>query len=213
MDKVDTSSVAKRPYRSPLREAQAAATRTRILDAALDTFLDTGYGGTSVAAIARAAGVSPETVYATFGTKRGIVAGLLERVDAEDRPRRAADMSRERGGGAGVELEILAEAAASFWTANGRLVRLLRQGIGDPEIGRLWQRRQQARRRLIVNLVRGWPPGSLRPGLDPDAAADLAWSLTTAELYEMLVGQRGWAIGAYVEWLRQALRRELLAAG
>lgn len=47
----------------------------------------------------------------------------------------------------------------------------------------------------------------------PDAAADLAWSLTTAELYEMLVGERGWAIDAYVEWLRGALRRELLARG
>ena len=211
MDKVNTSSVAKRSYRSPLREAQAAATRTRILDAALDTFLAAGYAGTSVAAIARAAGVSPETVYATFGTKRGIVAELLKRVDAEGRPRKVADLSRERGGGAGVELDILAEAAASFWTANGRLVRLLRQGIGDPEIGRLWQRRQQARRRLIVNLVRGWPAGSLRPGLEPDAAADLAWSLTTAELYEMLVGERGWAITAYVAWLRGALRRELLA--
>ena len=88
MDKVNTSSVAKRPYRSPLREAQAAATRTRILDAALDTFLERGYAGTSVAAIARAAGVSPETVYATFGTKRGIVAGSSSASTRRSRPRR-----------------------------------------------------------------------------------------------------------------------------
>jgi AcrR family transcriptional regulator len=213
MAKVNTSSVAKRSYRSPLRAAQAAATRTRILDAALETFLESGYAGTSVAAIARAAEVSPETVYATFGSKRGIVTGLLERVNAENRPRQAAELSRQRGGGAAVDLDILAEAVADFWTTNSRLVRLLRQGIGDPEIGRLWKGRQEARRRLIVNLVRRWPSGSLRPGLEPDAAADLAWSLTTAELYEMLVGERGWAIGGYVEWLRQALRRELLAEG
>jgi AcrR family transcriptional regulator len=213
MDEVNTSSVAKRRYRSPLREAQAAATRSRILDAALDTFLERGYQGTSVVAIARAAEVSPETVYATFGTKRGIVAGLLDRVDAEQRPRRAADLSRERGGGAGVEIDILAEAVADFWTTNGRLVRLLRQGIGDPEIGRLWQRRQAARRRLIVNVVGRWPAGSLRPGLEPGAAADLAWALTTVELYEMLVGERGWARDHYVVWLGRALRRELLGEG
>ena len=91
MDKVNTSSVAKRRYRSPLREAQAAATRTRILDAALDAFArPRATPGTSVAAIARSAEVSPETVYATFGTKRAIIAGLLERVDAEGRPSRAA---------------------------------------------------------------------------------------------------------------------------
>lgn len=211
MDKVNTSSVAKRRYRSPLREAQAAATRTRILDSALDTFLERGYAGTSVAAIARAADVSPETIYATFGTKRAIVAGLLERVNAEDRPRRAAALSLERGGGAGVELDILAEAVADFWTTNGRLVRLLRQGIGDPEIGRLWEGRNGARRRLIANIVPGWERDVLRPGLTPETASDLAWALTTAELYEMLVGDRGWAIDAYVDWLRQALRRELLA--
>jgi AcrR family transcriptional regulator len=213
MTEVNTSSVAKRRYRSPLREAQAAATRSRILDAALDAFLQAGYAGTSVVAIAKGAEVSPETIYASFGTKRGIVAGLLERVDAEDRPRRAAELSRERGGGAGVELDILAEGVADFWRTNGRLVRFLRQGIGDPEIGRLWNGRNEARRRLIVNIVRRWKAGEIRPGLAPDAAADLAWALTTAELYELLVDGRGWTIDAYVAWLRQALRRELLAAG
>jgi AcrR family transcriptional regulator len=212
MADVNTSSVAKRRYRSPLREAQAAATRARILDTALDTFLERGYAGTSVVAVARAAGVSPETVYATFGSKRGIVAGLLERVDAEDRPRRAADRSRERGGGPEVDLEILAEAVADFWMSNGRLVRLLRQGIGDPEIGRLWERRQRARRRLIGNLVGRWPAGSLRRGLTADTATDLAWALTTVELHEMLVGECGWTPDAYVAWLRGALRRELLVS-
>jgi AcrR family transcriptional regulator len=210
MDRVNTSSVAKRRYRSPLREAQAAATRSRILDSALDTFLEHGYAGTSVVAIARAAQVSPETVYATFGSKRGIVAGLLERVDAEDRPRRAAERSRARGGGPEVDLDILAEAVADFWTTNGRLVRLLRQGIGDPEIGRLWQGRQTARRRLLGNLIRRWPAGSLRNGLTTDTATDIAWALTTVELHEMLVGDCGWSPDAYVRWLRDALRRELV---
>lgn len=212
MGEVNTSSVAKRRYRSPLREAQAAATRSKVLDAALDTFLEGGYSGTSVAAIAKAAEVSPETIYATFGTKRGIVAGLLERVDAEQRPRRAAERTRERGGGPGVELDVLAEEVADFWRTNGRLVRLLRQGIGDPEIGRLWEGRNAARRRLIVNVVRGWPAGAIRAGLTPERGADVAWALTTPELYDMLVDERGWTIKAYVAWLGQALRRELLAA-
>ena len=210
---VNTSSVAKRRYRSPLREAQAGATRSKVLDAALDTFLERGYAGTSVAAIAKAAEVSPETIYATFGTKRGIVAGLLERVDAEHRPRRAAERSRERGGGPGVELDILAEEVADFWRTNGRLVRLLRQGIGDPEIGRLWEGRNSARRRLIANIVGGWSAGAIRPGLTPERAADLAWALTTPELYDMLVDERGWTIKTYVAWLGKALRQELLAAG
>src|ERR1044072_9021567 len=69
----------KRPYHSPLRQEQALATRQRILDAALDLFGAQGYGSTSIASIAREAGVVPETIYATFGSKRGIIDGLTER--------------------------------------------------------------------------------------------------------------------------------------
>ena len=50
------------PYVSPLRDAQAAATRRRILTAAAQAFAESGYAGTSLAAIARRAGVSTETV-------------------------------------------------------------------------------------------------------------------------------------------------------
>ena len=211
MDKVNTSSVAKRRYRSPLREAQAAATRARILDASLDAFAEGGYSGTSVAAIARRAGVSPETVYGTFGTKRGIIDGLLQRVDAEGRPQQAASLSEGRGGGPRAELAALAEVSADFWATHGRLVRLLRQGIGDPEIGEEWARRQAARRGLMHDVIARWPAGTTRRGLDPDAAADIAWTLTSHELYELLVGVRGWAHDAHVAWVGDALRRELLA--
>src|SRR5689334_3534815 len=138
MSEVNTTSVAKRRYRSPLREAQAAATRSRILEASLAELGARGYAATSVSAIARAAGVSPETVYATFGSKRGIVDGLLEQVDAEGRPQAAAALSRARGGGPRVDLDVLAEVSTGFWVAHGDLVRLLRQGIGDPEIGQEW---------------------------------------------------------------------------
>src|SRR5262245_26084593 len=107
MDDVNTSSVAKRRYRSPLREAQAAATRARILDAALQELSAGGYAATSVAAIAKAAGVSPETIYAVFGSKRGIVDALLGQIDAEALQQRAAALSRERGGGPRVDLDVL----------------------------------------------------------------------------------------------------------
>src|SRR3954471_22225827 len=69
----------KRRYHSPLRQEQALATRTRILDAALTLFGSQGYGATSISAIAREAGVVAETIYATFGSKRGIIDGLVER--------------------------------------------------------------------------------------------------------------------------------------
>ena len=62
-----------RTYASPLRERQRAATRAAVIEAAADRFVDQGYAATSIAEIARAAGVSPETVYGTFGTKREVL--------------------------------------------------------------------------------------------------------------------------------------------
>ena len=50
------------PYVSPLREAQAAQTRLRVLEAAASVFGSSGYSGTSLPAIAAEAGVSLETV-------------------------------------------------------------------------------------------------------------------------------------------------------
>ena len=50
------------PYVSPLREAQAAETRRRVLDSAARVFATGGYAGTSMTRIAADAGVSVETV-------------------------------------------------------------------------------------------------------------------------------------------------------
>ena len=58
-----------RPYNATRRREQAEQTRMRILDTARDLFVDRGYGRTTVADIARDAGVAAETVYAAFRNK------------------------------------------------------------------------------------------------------------------------------------------------
>ena len=59
----------KRPYRSTRRREQADETRRRILRAAHDLFISQGYGRTTIAEVASAAGVAVETVYAAFRNK------------------------------------------------------------------------------------------------------------------------------------------------
>ena len=66
----------KRPYESPRRRAQAAATRHQILDAAQRLFEADGYAATTMAAIAREAGVALKTVYVAFETKGGVLRAL-----------------------------------------------------------------------------------------------------------------------------------------
>jgi len=68
-----------RKYHSPVREQQAGQTRERILDAARRLILNKGFADSTIEAIASEAGVAAPTVYAAFGSKRGIVQGLMER--------------------------------------------------------------------------------------------------------------------------------------
>src|SRR5262245_60666559 len=67
-----------RRYHSPVRVEQAQITRRRVLQATQALFLERGYAGTTVAAVASAANVSAETVYATFGGKRGLLEGVIQ---------------------------------------------------------------------------------------------------------------------------------------
>jgi AcrR family transcriptional regulator len=63
----------KRPYRSTRRREQAGETRRRIIRAAHDLFVSQGYGRTTIAEVASAAGVAVETVYAAFRNKHTLL--------------------------------------------------------------------------------------------------------------------------------------------
>src|SRR5688572_11109375 len=68
--------VKTRPYNSPRRREQAAATRREILEAAQRLFERQGYATTTMAAIAAEAGVALKTVYVAFETKSGVLRAL-----------------------------------------------------------------------------------------------------------------------------------------
>jgi AcrR family transcriptional regulator len=68
-------NMAKRPYRSRLREEQAASTRDRILDGAMRV-VASGIAGLTVPAVAGEAGVSVPTLYRYFRTKRDLLEAI-----------------------------------------------------------------------------------------------------------------------------------------
>lgn len=59
----------KRSYRSPIREQQAALTRTSIVDAAAAEFSERGWSAATLAGIAKRAGVTPQAVHISVGAK------------------------------------------------------------------------------------------------------------------------------------------------
>jgi AcrR family transcriptional regulator len=193
-----------------LRRAQAEGTRRRVTDAALAQFERHGYAATSITAIASEAGVSPETIYASFATKRGILEALVAGILLQGTGRHLQAAWAAAAGDPGAQLALIAGVARSFWSTNRSLVAVLRQGTGDSELGDIWASRQRDRRALFRSLLATWPQGTLDTRLDVDAAADLVFSLTDPGLYHLLVEERGWTVDRYEQELLALLRRALL---
>jgi AcrR family transcriptional regulator len=208
----------RRRYDSPHRRGQAAATRRQILEAAQRLFERDGYAATSVAAVAREAGVASKTVYLAFGSKRGLLLALwhlLLRGDEEPVPVGERDWFR-----AVVEepdperrLRLNARNSRAVKERAGSLLAVVRDAAPvDPEIDALWQRIERefrANQRAVVELLH--TQGALREGLDVERAADVLWALNHPSLYWLLVGERGWSGDEYEAWLADLHCAHLLA--
>src|SRR5688572_11562629 len=70
--------MATRSYNSSRRALQAAQTRHDVLHAAMALFPETGWAGTTLAAIAERAGVSVGTIYNGFGSKKGLLRATMD---------------------------------------------------------------------------------------------------------------------------------------
>src|ERR1700752_3583048 len=66
-----------------LRQRHADVTQRAILDAARRLFVERGYAHTPMRALAYAAGVAVQTIYSSFGSKGGVVTGLIDHIDRE----------------------------------------------------------------------------------------------------------------------------------
>jgi AcrR family transcriptional regulator len=209
--------VKTRGYRSLQRSEQARATRLSILAAARDLMQDKGYAATTVAGIARRAGVSVDTVYASVGRKPELVLAVIDMVlggadepvpaDRRDYVQAVRDTPTARG-----KIEIYAAAVARLVPHTASLQEALRKA-GDSDVGcaSTWRRlvtRRAANMRLFAADLRS--TGQLRDDLTDEQVADIVWSTNAAE-YWLLLDQRGWTPARYEVLLVDLWSRTLLA--
>lgn len=206
-----------RRYDSPRRRLQATATCKEILEAALRLFERRGYAATSMAAIAAEAGVAPKTVYLAFQSKRGLLLALwhlLLRGDEEPVPVGERRWFREVVDEPDPErlLRLNARNSRIVKERAGALLEILRSAApADAELDALWKRIQgefyDNQRSIVETLKKNL---ALRPGLEVDRGADILWALNHPNLYQLLVGERGWTPEQYEEWLGDAFCSQLL---
>ncbi|MGH3436410.1 MAG: TetR/AcrR family transcriptional regulator [Sciscionella sp.] len=205
------------------REAGAASraeTRRRLLQAAGAEFAERGYHAATVNRIAARAGVTVQTLYLAWGSKRALLraymdASLSGNPDtpyADQLPHLLAPALDRSGTDARAAIKQfallyrgLAERAALGW-------RLYRDAAAsDAEIAADWHRLQQLRHQTFAEFIRRIPAASRSAGLTPTAATDTAWAIASPETYELLVRTAKYTLDEYEQWVATTLTTALLA--
>ena len=189
------------------------ATRRRIVAAATTLLQSDGYHAMSVSALAKAAGVSPQTVYNAIGGKADVLklvhdillAGDEEPIPMADRPEfRAMSGAPDQP----AFIDAYARLCGLIYERVGPLLgTVLAQGAGsDPGLATFVASTEEERRAdqflalSTLEAVHGLPGGFSR-----DLFLDEVWCLTAPEIYDRLVRRCGWSHEAYVRWLEDVL--------
>jgi len=168
------------------RAEQVERNRTVVLDAARRVFLDRGYGGATVDAIAEEAGFSKGVVYSQFGSKADMFMALLEERIAE----RAAQNERIAAGKSVPDAarELLVAANRDVVSEHGwaqLLVEFRAHAARDPALNR---RYADAHRRTVAQLaalLTGlYDRAGLSPAVPPQSMAEFVLAMGTGVTLE-----------------------------
>jgi AcrR family transcriptional regulator len=204
---------ATRAYHSPLRADQAERTRRRVLESARRLFVERGYAGTTVAAVADDAGVSPETIYLSVGGKRGLLEGVMDITGPHDSVADDAQWWAEVAELPDVNERVarMAEYACRI-LARTRPIHAIIRGAADNEsfAAELGRRLLMERLANQTERIRTYVGDELRRGLSVAEAGQRYCALASPELYHVLTVEFGWSAEQHQRWLTDLLRVELL---
>ena len=208
----------KRKYDSSRRKEQARQTRLQITEAAHRLFIEYGYAGATIDAIAQEAGVAQETVYAIFGSKRKILAFLLDiSLGGDDQPLRILDRPEPQAVMQDTDqrrqLAMFAQGITEILTRATPVFEIMRGAAKtEPEIASLVHNLYAERLKNMTTFVHSVAVnGGLRNELDETYAGEIIWTITSPDVFQLLSAQLNWPKEKYNQWLTDTLTRLLLA--
>ena len=172
--------------------------------------------GATIDAIAQEAGVAPETIFATFGSKRSILADVINTAVSGEQP---VPVLQQPGPQAVMQQTEPAQLLQLFATdITSRLERVapvfavMRAAAKtEPDIAELLKNQLAIRLRNISTVAeRLAAQKALREELNVEQTADIIWAITSPEVFSMLTIDRGWSQDQYIRWLGDTLVRLLL---
>jgi AcrR family transcriptional regulator len=206
--------VKKRRYTSVVRREQAARTRARIVDAAAALFVERGYAGTTVQAIADRAEVAADTVYASFGSKVRVLTAVI---DARLAPPGVTNVT-DRAEAQAIRdepdqrrlLHRFARDIAALSTHVRPIYEVLRAAADvEPDVRDVFTE-MEGHRLANMTRVAEWVAarGPLRD--DVAAAGHTIWVLASPDVGRMLCDTLGWSEHEHAAWLARTLTALLL---
>ena len=214
---VDKKKLIKRTYNSSRRLEQARQTRREIIEAARKLFIERGYAGATLDAIAQEAGVAVETVYASFGNKRAILTKLMDvSLVGDDEPvpllQREGPQTVQQEKDQRRQIELFVQDIYEIMSRTAPVFEVMRTAAKtEPDISEMLQNMLNARVQGMGAFIKFLSAnGPLRNRLTHEDAAETVWAMTSAEVFGLLNFDRGWSGEQYKKWLADALERLLL---
>jgi AcrR family transcriptional regulator len=191
------------------------ATRQSVIAAAGRLFSERGYAGSSIEAIAEAAGVAVPTVYAAFGNKRSILRALIAAaVDGAERPRPVAERMREQAAGVpdpATRVQKMMQLVVSLIAQSADVLRIMRGAATmDPEIQSLLDE-VYSRIYMDCQTAACLAIGAASNDARTRRLADVTFALTSSDLFDLLTEKRGWSVAEYERWAIQTVTAALPA--
>lgn len=198
----------RRSYRSALRDEQARTTRRTIVEAGAALFVERGFAGTTMDAIAERAGVSRKTVFTSVGGKVGLLklaidwalVGDDEPVSLDERPvvrelvqetdpQRAVVMWAHMVTGIAARLALLHPVLTAAADVDEQAA----------ELNEISERNRLGGARGFAEQLHSL--GALREDVSVERAAAMASLLMDPLGYRRLVLGDGWTVEEYADWV------------
>jgi AcrR family transcriptional regulator len=208
----------RRPYDARRRreraEEERRATRNRVIDAATRLFVTNGYRGTTMADIAREAGVAMQSVYSAGRSKADLLHVAVDRaVAGDDQP----VLFHERGPAMAVtdetdpvrQVQLMANLICDVQQRSEPIQTAYREAAAvDAHIAASVEAAHRRRHEAFGAIMRTLPASRLRQSHQD--AVDTVWAIASTEVFQLLRTVREWSWDQIREWLERTLVDVLL---
>jgi AcrR family transcriptional regulator len=186
---------------------QALATRQKVVAAASGLFLREGFVTTTMAMIAKEAGVAVQTLYLSFGSKTAILQAAFDEAlrgpDPTDLPETDwfAQVLSDPDGAAALRLwcqhsDIVVRA--------GPLFGVMRAASADPEVGEVLAHNKKLRHDVYRRLLETFAGRSgFNSNLTVEDALGIVYAVYSEDTYLLMVDEHGWSRERWTAWVTE----------